>query len=141
MSSGGGLAFKEVAMAKTKKRSATRKSSATRKKSAKRSKASVKPARKKTAKRATAKKAKSKVRRATKRANKPTAKPAPADTGAILADAKVGTTIVAAIEKPTGGVVVVEECASVRATPSALSGRRQRFCAARRDQPGPCRYR
>lgn len=103
-------------MPKTKKRATARKNST------KRGKASVRPARKKTSTRATAQDPKSKVRRVAKRPTKRTAeKLAPVETKPIVADAIIETTVVTATEKPTGGIVIVEEHASAPATPSASS--------------------
>ena len=102
-------------MAKPKKRTAAGK------KSAKRGKASVKSARKRTAKRAIAKKPKFKKRRVTKRMTEPKETPASAESSSILAKAAIETTVATAIERPTGGVVVIEEHASVRTTSSASS--------------------
>jgi hypothetical protein len=113
-------------MAKAKKRVATRK------KSSKRGKASVKPARKKAAKRTTPKKAKSKVQRAGSGGPKPAVKKKrPLKTAARKAPRKtprqvivpVEDTIIDVIEEPVPGMVVVTEYESIRTATPISSGR------------------
>jgi hypothetical protein len=98
-------------MAKTKKRTAGRKESA------KSGKASVKPVRKKTAKRAMAEKPKSKVHRVTKRAKKPVAKEV-----APLPEKSVEAAVVAAVAEPTSVLVLAE---TVQVTTSIASERQE----------------
>ena len=109
-------------MAKAKKRVPTHK------KSSKRGKASVKPARKKAAKRATPKEAKSKVQRSGSAGPKPAVKKKrPPKTAARKAPRQVVVpvedTIIDVIEEPVPGVVVVTEYESIRTATPISSGR------------------
>jgi hypothetical protein len=109
-------------MAKAKKRVATRK------KSLKRGKASVKPARRKAAKRTTPKKAKSKVQRSGSAGPKPAVKKKrPPKNAARKTPSQVivpvEDTIIDAIEEPVPGVVVVTEDESIRTATPISSGR------------------
>jgi len=102
-------------MAKAKKRVAAREGSS------KRGKASAKPARKLTAKRAMAKKVSAKVRRAKKPAAKQK-RPQATTERAQAAEMPVETTIIDAIEEPTGVVVAAAKHESVRTAASISPG-------------------
>jgi hypothetical protein len=109
-------------MAKTKKRVATRK------KSSKRGNASVRPARKKAAKRTKPKQAKSKVSGAAKpmgkkqRPSKVAARKAPTKPPRQVVEVPVEDTIIDVIEEPVPGVFVVTEYETIRtATPISSS--------------------
>ena len=119
-------------MAKAKKRVATRK------KSSKRGKESIKPARRKAAKRTTPKKAKSKVQRVGSGGPKSTVKKKrPPKTSARKAPKKtprqvvvpVEDTIIDVIEEPVPGMVVVTEYESIRTVTPISSGREPRRSA------------